>query len=285
MKSHMLEEKCSMFNYDPSAPLDFEVLSEQKQRNTTLQDITYTSPKGGKVPAYLIIPPEAGPFAGVIFVHWGEGNRDEFVDEALELAPLGTVSLLIDAPLARPEPWTAPGNTPEEFRESDIQLVIDIQHGIDLLLTRPDIDRQRLGYVGHSLGATKGGIVAGIEKRVRAYVFMAGLPSVADSFRTSAHPDMVEMRATTSTEELEHLISLMEPLDAIHYVGKAAPAALFFQFARHDEFVTERDALWYEQVASSPKLTKWYETDHQFNPEARHDRVAWLCTQLSLKSR
>lgn len=273
-----------MLNYDPSVPLDCEVLSEQQQRNSTLQDITYTSPKGGKVPAYLIIPQGTGPFAGVIFVHWGEGNRDEFIDEALELAPLGTVSLLIDAPHVRPEPWTAPSNTPEDICESDIQLVLDVQRGIDLLLARSDIDRQRLGYVGHSLGATKGGIVAGIEKRLRAYVLMAGLPSLADYLRTSVHPAMVKLRTTTPSEEWEHLINLTEPLDAIHFVGNAAPAALFFQFARHDEYVTERDALWYEQVASSPKLTKWYETDHQFNLEARQDRRAWLYTQLSLPS-
>ncbi|HEX4205184.1 MAG TPA: hypothetical protein VHZ51_13510, partial [Ktedonobacteraceae bacterium] len=56
-----------MFNYDPSVPLDFEILSEQKQRDITLQDITYTSPKGGKVPAYLIIPPKTGPFAHLTF--------------------------------------------------------------------------------------------------------------------------------------------------------------------------------------------------------------------------
>ncbi len=272
-----------MFDYDSAALLDLEVLSEHLQGNIPIQDITYASPKGGKVTAYLIIPSGSGPFAGVIFVHWGQGNRDEFVDEALVLADMGTVSLLIDAPIVRPQPWTAPSNTPEELRESDIQLVIDTLRGVDLLLARPDVDQQRLGYVGHSLGATKGGIVAGIEKRVRAYVLMAGLPSVADYFRVSTHPYIVEMRATTPIEEMERFCELMEPLDAIHYVGHAAPAALFFQFAHHDEFITVRDAHWYEQAASEPKLTRWYDTDHQFNAEARHDRIEWFCAQLGLK--
>jgi hypothetical protein len=54
------------------------------------------------------------------------------VDEALVLADMGTVSLLIDAPIVRPQPWTAPSNTPEELRESDIQLVIDTLRGVDL---------------------------------------------------------------------------------------------------------------------------------------------------------
>jgi hypothetical protein len=46
----------------------------------------YASPRGGKVPAYLIYPSEKPMQAGLIFGHWGEGNRSEFVEEAIVLA-------------------------------------------------------------------------------------------------------------------------------------------------------------------------------------------------------
>jgi hypothetical protein len=58
------EEECCMFDYDSAALLDLEVLSEHLQGNIPIQDITYASPKGGKVTAYLIIPSGSGPFAG-----------------------------------------------------------------------------------------------------------------------------------------------------------------------------------------------------------------------------
>ncbi len=45
----------------------------------TLHDITYTSPKGGPVGAYLVVPNGKGPFAAVLFGHWGNGTRAELL--------------------------------------------------------------------------------------------------------------------------------------------------------------------------------------------------------------
>ena len=44
------------FDYDAKAPLDLKIISSQKRGDSTVYDITYASPKGGVVPAYLIVP-------------------------------------------------------------------------------------------------------------------------------------------------------------------------------------------------------------------------------------
>jgi ABC-type oligopeptide transport system substrate-binding subunit len=49
-----------LFEYDPSAPLDPQVGSSEKQEGYTLQQLTYASPKGGRVPAFLVIPDGRG---------------------------------------------------------------------------------------------------------------------------------------------------------------------------------------------------------------------------------
>jgi len=46
----------SFFAYDQKAPFALAILSERAQGNATIQDITYASPRGGKVPGYLIVP-------------------------------------------------------------------------------------------------------------------------------------------------------------------------------------------------------------------------------------
>ena len=125
-------------------------------------------------------------------------------------------------------------------------------------------EANRLGYVGHSLGATWGGVLARVDRRVKAYVLMAGLPRLSES-------DMPGGKATSAS------------LDAIHYIGHAAPSALFFQFATQDAFVTREAALEYYEAGSEPKLIKWYETTHAFNDQARVDRIEWLSTQLELE--
>lgn len=96
------------FDYDQSAPLELKTLGTQKRGDATVYDITYASPKGGVVPAYLVVPAKGkGPFAGVIWGHWywtnsEMRNRKEFLDEAIALSSAGVVSLLTDGPIARP---------------------------------------------------------------------------------------------------------------------------------------------------------------------------------------
>lgn len=271
------------FDYEQAAPLGLDVISTQQRNGCSVQDITYNSPKGGKVPAYLIIPAGSGPFAGLIFVHWGQGNRSEFVDEAVMLAKMGVVSLCIDGPHLRPEALRPTSQASQEPQEEWMQMIVDVRRGVDLLIAQPGVDPQRVGYVGHSYGASLGGAVTAIEKRIKAYVLMAGSVSMTDNYRTSTHPLIAQDRASTPPAEWEYWLTQMEPLDAIHYIGHAAPSALLFQFAHQDEFIPEEEARHYEQVASEPKQTMWYNCDHQFNEAARHDRINWLRGQLGLQ--
>src|SRR5678816_3674586 len=95
------------FDYDKTAPLDLKIIGTQKHGDVSVYDVTYASPKGGVVPAYLVVPSGKGPFAGVIWGHWywrnsDMRNRKQFLDEAVALAPSGVVSLLTDGPVARP---------------------------------------------------------------------------------------------------------------------------------------------------------------------------------------
>src|SRR5438093_693026 len=94
-----------MYDYAAQQPLDVQekLLHEREQVN--VYDLTYASPKGGRVTAYLVVPPGKGPFAGLVFGHRGPGNRTEFLPEATLYARAGAVSLLVDYPWVRPAPW------------------------------------------------------------------------------------------------------------------------------------------------------------------------------------
>lgn len=94
-----------LFDYDSSQPLDIQDKVIQETGDFTIHDITYVSPKGGRVPAYLVVPKGKGPFAAVLFGHYGLGTRSEFIPEAKLYAKAGAVSLIPDYPWDRPEPW------------------------------------------------------------------------------------------------------------------------------------------------------------------------------------
>src|SRR5215208_6315762 len=168
------------FDYDKTAPLELKTLGTEKRGDATVYDMTYASPKGGVVPAYLVVPSKGkGPFAGVVWGHWywtnsDMRNRKQFLDEAVALAPAGVVSLLTDGPIARP--GYVNDNTPlsEKGAADQVQQVIDMRRGVDLLLARKDVDPKRLGYVGHSYNASVGAILSGVDRRFKAFVLMAG---------------------------------------------------------------------------------------------------------------
>jgi cephalosporin-C deacetylase-like acetyl esterase len=267
----------TLFQYDANAPLEFVVLSERAAGGAVIRDITYASPRGGKAPAYLITPSQNAPQAGVIFGHWGEGNREEFVDEAVILAKLGFASLCPEAPFLRPqerEPSLA------EVPQLDAQWIVDVRRGVDLPLAEFPQLSGRLGYVGHSYAVTFGGAVAGIEHRVVAYVLMAGFPALSEWMRDATHPALVRERETTPQEEYQAYLAALEPLDARHYIGQAAPSDLLFQFARNDEFVSPESGERYFALASEPKRIAWYECGHALNGQARCDRATFLCERL-----
>src|SRR5262245_14038263 len=130
-----------LFAYDPSAPLDLRVVSSEKRQGYTLQQLTYASPKGGRVPAFLSIPDGRGPFPGVLLMHGLRGSAQGMLREADRLARLGAISLAITAPLARSHRIGVQEglNFDERDRAEQIQLIVDLRRGVDLLRSRPDV--------------------------------------------------------------------------------------------------------------------------------------------------
>lgn len=278
------QQPAQPFSYDPAAPLDVRETRVESLPGATVHDVSYGSPKGGRVPAYLVVPRGEGPFAGIIFVHWGQGDRSEFLSEALGYARSGAVSLLIDAPDNRPDfPGSGFVATPTREYETYVQLVVDARRGVDLLRSRPDVDSSRIGYVGHSLGATWGGALAGVEKRIKAYVLMGGLPTVTDFSGDDALSAYVMKRY--SAEQRERFADSLRPIDPERFVGSATPARVYFQFARWDAYISRAFAERFVRAASSPREARWYPTSHEFNdPDALRDRSGWLAQALGLSA-
>lgn len=278
-------EMLAHFDYDQKAPLEMKELRVERRGDVTVHDITYVSPKGGVVPAYLVMPKGKGPFAAVVWGHWYWGNspmrnRKEFLDEAVALAPAGVVSLLTGGPIARP--GHVENNEPLNDQEvADlVQQVVDMRRGVDLLLARKEVDAKRIAYVGHSYNAVIGAYLSGVDKRFRAFVLMAATMSDEVTRKT---PEYQEYRQKVGVEKLDAFEKKYNWADQGKYVSHAAPAVVFLQYATQEPFLTPARARLYAEVVSEPKRFKLYEAPHALNAEARRDRVAFLVEQLKLK--
>ena len=242
------------FTYDRSASLNLKQVSVKVRDGVSIQDITYTGSNGDTVPAYLVIPKGTGKFAGIIWGHWmmqgaANSNREEFLEEAIALAPTGVITLLIDAPPNRPD--FKPPAGPDVIA----QQVVDLRRGLDLLLSRPDIDAARIAYVGHSFDSNVGVILDVTDKRITAFVFMSG------------------------PQKLDRQVPWTNPGS---YANKLGPAPALFQYGLHDELIPLAAAKDYVAKASGPKTVKFYDAGHALNAMARTDRDSFLSKTLKL---
>ena len=273
------DENRELFEYDAQAPLDIREISRSHSSGVTVIDLTYASPKGGRVPALLFVPDGSGPFAGMIFQHGMPSSRTQMADLAKSYARVGVVGIAIDAPFSRPE---HDNDDPVLFRESDareqIQLIVDLRRAVDLLVARPDIDPQRLAYLGTSYGGAMGGLLAGVEHRLQGYVLMVGDGGLVSHFSGSRLEGLPEETRRTWLEA-------MWPIEPLRYVGCAAPAALLFQNGTLDVMVPPVHAIPYQQAGSEPKTIQWYEAGHGLGMDAFEDQATWLARLIGIPAR
>jgi dienelactone hydrolase len=274
-----------VFDYDSKAPLNIQEAGVEHRGNVAIHDISYESPKGGRVPAYLVVPEGKGPFAAVLWGHWYWQNseffnRKEFLDEAVALARSGVVSLLTTGPGARAGHVQDKDPLSEKQIAELVQAIIDMRRGADLLLARKDVDHARLAYVGHSYDATVGGFLSGIDKRFKAFVLMAGGLSDEVDMKTE---EFQQFRQKLGPEKVDAFTAKYAWTDAGKFVSHAAPATVFLQYGSQETFLTSERARQYAAGVSEPKKFKVYDAPHALNAEARRDRLAFLSDQLKLK--
>jgi cephalosporin-C deacetylase-like acetyl esterase len=273
------------FDYDQKTPLDIRETAIEQRGDVTVHDISYASPKGGRVPAFLVVPKGKGPFAAVIWGHWYQGgsefrNRREFLEEAIALAPVGVISLLIDGPINRPGYVEDSNPIGDLARQQRVQAILDMRRGADLLLARRDVDPKRLAYVGHSYNASTGAYLAGIDKRFKAFVLMAGAMSEGIIMKSREFQDF---RQKYGAENVDANLSKYAWLDQGKYLAQAAPASVFLQYATQESFLTPERAREFYATVSDPKSMKIYQAKHALNAEAQRDRIAFLVRELDLK--
>jgi dienelactone hydrolase len=274
-----------LFDYDRRQPLATTTQQTWKEPGgITVASISYASPRGGQVPALLAVPSGTGPFGGVVVQHGMPSTKEEMLRAGVELARTGAAAVLIDAPFNRPEhggPGSDPITVTSKDRDEQVQLIVDLRRAVDLLAARPDVDGERLAYYGVSYGAAMGGLLAGVEDRLKAYVLAVGDGGLVAHFTGPDDADRQELQAFPA-QQRERWLQAMRPIEPINFVGRAAPAALLFQAGTKDELIPQEDTRRYYQAASQPKELRWYEAGHGLNCTARTDMVAWLARHVRI---
>jgi dienelactone hydrolase len=265
------------FGYDDSAELDVRVSFSHLDGGVRISELTYASPKGGRVPALLFVPSGRGPFAGLIVQHGLPSKKEDVAFDAEELAGLGAVVIAIDAPFARRS--GAPIAFARRDRKEQIQLIVDLRRAVDLLRARADVDDDRIAYLGFSYGAAMGGLLAGIEHRIRAFVLMSGDGGLVEHFSGPEHRSGPLFMLSLARRRA--WLAAMRPIEPLRWV-KRASAPILFLSGRRDQLVSVRDAVRYQRAAPQPKEIRWYDSDHMLSSQAWCDAAHFLGRQIGI---
>jgi dienelactone hydrolase len=269
------EVTADLYAYDSSEPLARQDAGlANKDYPIAIHDISF---HGGleRVPAFLLLPPGKGPYPAVIYLHGQGGDRLEMLYTASWLAGRRAVALTVESPYS-PNRAIELGPGVEGLRKErdrTVQQIVELRRAVDLLQSLPQVDDDKIGFVGYSAGARTGAILAGVEPRIHAFVFMSGGEDSVDEFMS-----------LVSKEDQDEVRPLLEDTDGLKYIARASPSKLFFQAGRRDK-VVPRDALeTLIRAGSQPKKVTWYDAGHDLAvPKAQRDQLDWLADMLEIK--
>ena len=275
------EAERSLFAYDVSAPLNLQKAVESTNNGVEVSAISFNSPDGGSATGLLFDPVTRSSLRpGIVLMHGMPGTARNMAGLGQQLAELGAVAIAIDAPFARRAGQPVRFST--EDRAEQVQLMKDLQRAVDVLRARPNVDDDRIAYLGISYGGAMGALFAGIERRIKAAVLVVGDGGLVSHF---TGPEDLNFMAGLSCATRVNWFRAMTPVEPIRFIAQAAPTRLLLQSGRLDNLVPAPDAEALHAAAPQPKMIRWYDAGHGLNQEAMFDRMDWLHEEIGLDAR
>ncbi len=184
----------------PRPPVSaFQVISREDKGTYTLETIQFDNGAGEVVKGYVFVPKKATAQAkapAILYCHWHGGQYDSGKQELLQtnatpvaagpaLAEAGYVVLGIDAPCFGERNGHGPDGPQQKGSNGEMtaakfnlwagrtlwgMMIRDDLTALDYLCTRPEVDAQRIGVTGISMGSTRSWWIMALDDRPRAAV-------------------------------------------------------------------------------------------------------------------
>ena len=278
-------------------PLDLRVLKSEPGKRYVRQTITFAAEPGNRVPAYLLIPNglrEKAP--AMLCLHQttrigkgepaGLGGRGT-LHYAHELARRGYVCLVPDYPSF--------GDYTYDFKKQgahyasgSMKAIWNNLRAVDLLESLPQVNADRMGCIGHSLGGHNALFTAAFDQRLQAIVTSCG-------FTAFHHYYGGKLAGWTSDRYMPRIRDRYQndpdkvPFDFYGVIAALAPRAVFINAPQHDgnfeltgvKKVVEKAKAVYAFVEAKDKLRAVYpDSGHDFPDAIRQEVYDWLDKQL-----
>lgn len=183
----------------PKTPLDARIVETKEMPGWTREKVSFNGAGNERAIAYLYLPRHvARPLQVLHYVPAADVNSgfrslSDAMDDRMTpyvMSGRAAFGVVLSGYIERLKTDSAPldPNT-VEYVEFMVDRITDLRRGLDYLETRPDLDRERIGFMGPSAGAQLGLILAAVEPRYRGVVMIgAGLSRRTRLVQPAADP-------------------------------------------------------------------------------------------------
>ena len=273
-------------------PLDVQVIETVPGKGFTRLRISFVAEQGDRVPAHLFLPEAAKtkPAPAMLALHQTTAiGKDEpawlgglpNLHYGLELAERGYVVLAPDYPSF--------GDYKYDFKASPyasgtMKGIFNHMRAVDLLQSRSEVDPERIGVIGHSLGGHNAMFVAAFDERLKVVVSSCGWTPFHDYYEG-------KIAGWTSDRYMPRLRDVYKldpdrvPFDFYEVVASFAPRGFFSNSPIGDNnFAVEgvkkgvAAALPIYQLYGHPERLQvcYPDSGHDFPPEVREEAYRFV---------
>jgi len=268
----------SFYSYDKLLPLNVSEELIKDENAYRFYKVYFNSVNEERVPGLLSIPKGKGNSPCVVFLHGYGGSKEDILSVSELAAAEGYAVMAIDAEFhgERKEAGKALYSPDlNESRNGIIQTIIDLRRAVDYIETRPEIDKEKIGYVGGSMGGILGAIFIGVEPRVKAAALLVAGGNMSLMIRESQHFTMPAIRKHLETQGMsyEELQELLDPVDPVNFIANFSPRPVVFHLGKYDRIVPSAAGEQLYRAAREPKSVYWYDSGHDLPLELVLSRI------------
>ncbi len=269
-----------LFEYDNTIPLEPRTVEQKEFDGRPREKVVLRTTQGFLASGYLHLPSkEEEFFPCVLLLHGWSGSKDSWYQDdnyisggkiRKRLLEKGYATLMLDAQchgdriavndfapvnhfVNEDQPVGQRRKGYFTQREIYAQTVVDYRRAIDYLESRDDIDTDKIGLIGYSMGGTQTFMLTAVESRIKAAVACA-TPAELTPFTVYA------------------------PQNHVHGIGDRP----FFMVTGNNDTmcpVPHAKEL-FELIPSPTKGLKFYGGSHKLEPDFVPDAVDWITTQI-----
>lgn len=258
------------------------VLEETDCGSYVRRKFVYTAEEGDDVPAYLLLPKERGRRAAMLCLHQtvkigkaepaGLGGNPN-LHYAQELAERGYIALAPDYPGFGDYQTDVYARG---YASATMKGIWNHMRAVDLLASMPQVNRQRIGAIGHSLGGHNSLFVATFDPRIRAVVSSCGFTSfrryMGGDLTGWTHKGYMPRIATMYGKSPERM-----PFDFSDILRALKNRRVFVNAPLHDANFDVRGVRECVAAAGPGRITVEYpDCAHEFPPAVREKVYGWL---------